>query len=419
MGKLIIQGKKKLQGRIRAGGSKNAALALIPAALLAESPVTLTNVPVIRDVDVMLQMAEKLGVKVEGRGTETVTIDPTGLNGFFLDPELSAKVRASVIFAAPLLVRFGQAIITPPGGDQIGERLLDTHFAMLNNLGIVIKKKDGQYELKWTRRKAGNIFLEEPSVTATEMALILASSLTGSIKLENVACEPHVADIANFLGKMGVDLNGAGSNVISLTGKRSLKGVEHRIIPDHIDGATFAIAAAICGGEVEIEDCRWEDYRMILNYFQGMKMDIAWERGNLLKVRPAKLKAMRKRFKTQIWPGFPTDLMSPFIVLATQAEGTVLCHDWMYEWRIFFVDDLISMGANVFIADPHRVVVTGPASLHGEKLFCKDLRAGMSVVLAALCAEGESEIDNIEMVERGYEKIVERLTSLGASVRKV
>lgn len=419
MGKLIIQGGKKLEGRIKAAGSKNAALALIPASLLANSPVTLTNVPVISDVNVMLGIAEKLGAKITGKGTDTIGIDPTGLNGFTLDPELSAKVRASVIFAAPLLARFGKAIITPPGGDQIGERLLDTHFAMLSQMGVVIKKENGQFRLDWQKRKLNNIFLEEPSVTATEMALICASSLDTSLNIANAACEPHVADVADFLTQMGADVAGGGSNALVVKGRKEFKGVDHRVIPDCIDGGTFAIAAAVTLGEVEIEDCSQEHYRMILNYLKGLNVDIVWEKGDLLKVRPSNLKAFKKQFKTQIWPGFPTDLMSPFIVLATQTEGTVLCHDWMYEWRIFFVDDLISMGANIFIADPHRVVVTGPANLHGEKLYCKDIRAGMSIVLAALCARGESEIDNIEMVERGYEKIVERLTSLGADVKRI
>lgn len=418
VGKLVIRGGRKLEGRIKAAGSKNAALALIPASLLAKTPVTLTNVPVIRDVDVMLEIAEKLGARVKGKGTETLTIDPTGLFDFSLDSDLSARVRASVIFAAPLLARFGKATITPPGGDQIGERLLDTHFAMLANLGVEVKKENGQYQLNWSEKKNADIFLEEPSVTATEMALIVASALGKPLKIENAACEPHVANVAALLSKMGANISGAGSNLVAIKGKKELRGVEHRVVPDHIDAGTFAIAAAICGGEVAITDCPFEHYRMIVNFLKSMGVDIRQKQDEIV-IYPAKLRALKKIFKTQVWPGFPTDLMSPFIVLATQTEGTVLCHDWMYEWRIFFVDDLISMGANIFIADPHRVVVTGPSKLHGEKLFSKDIRAGMSIVLAALCAQGISEIDNIEVVERGYEKIVERLRSLGADVKKV
>jgi UDP-N-acetylglucosamine 1-carboxyvinyltransferase len=238
------------------------------------------------------------------------------------------------------------------------------------------------------------------------------------VLIENAAVEPHVVDVATLLTEMGTEIAGRGSNIITLNGRKKLKGVQHQVVPDHIDGGTFAIAAAVTGGGIEIEDCPLEHYRMILNYLKAMGVN-AQIKNKLLIVKPAPLAALRKTFKVQTWPGFPTDLMSPFIVLATQTEGTVLCHDWMYEWRIFFVDDLISMGANIFIADPHRVVVTGPSKLHGEKLYCKDIRAGMSIVLAALCAQGQSEIDNIEMVERGYEKIEERLSALGADVKRV
>ncbi len=421
MAKLIISGGNKLEGRVKVAGSKNSALALIPACLLADSPITLSNVPVIRDVGVMLDIAEKLGAKVKGKGTNTVIIDPSGLKSYKLDPELSQRVRASVIFAASLLTRFGKAEITPPGGDQIGERLLDTHFSMMKEFGVDINKENGQYLLSWKDRKSTDVFLEEASVTATEMGLILASGLSslGKITIEDAASEPHVGDLARLLSKMGAKIEGIGTNRLMVEGKKSLGGVEHQIIPDYIDGGTFIIAAVITGGQVTIENCSPDQYKPIMGYLNSMGVDLEQKNGEILEVKPSKLLAVKRKFQTRPWPGFPTDLMSPFIVLATQTEGTVLCHDWMYEWRIFFVDDLVSMGANIFIADPHRVVVTGPTKLHGEKLYSKDIRAGMSVVLAALCAQGESEIDNIEMVERGYEKIVERLTSLGADVKKL
>lgn len=418
MSKLVISGGKKLEGRVRVAGSKNSALALIPACLLADSPITLSNVPVIKDVGVMLDIAEKLGVKVKGKGTDTVTIDPSGLKSYKLDPELSQRVRASVIFAAPLLARFGKAVVTPPGGDQIGERLLDIHFSMMQEMGVEIKLLDGKYQLSWNKKKSTNLFLEEASVTATEMGLIFASSLEKETRIDNAACEPHAANLARMLTKMGSKVEGAGTNRILINGSNKLHGVEEKVIPDHIDGGTFAIAAAICGGKVEIIDCPLEDYRMILSFLKNMGVNVI-HRNNNLYVTPSKLTPLKKRFKAQPWPGFPTDLMSPFIVLATQTEGTVLCHDWMYEWRVFFVDDLISMGANIFIADPHRVIVTGPSKLHGEKLFCKDIRAGMSIVLAALAAQGQSEIENIEVVERGYELIEERFKSLGAEMKKI
>jgi UDP-N-acetylglucosamine 1-carboxyvinyltransferase len=283
---------------------------------------------------------------------------------------------------------------------------------------VSIKKEGKKYFLTWQERKTSDIFLEEASVTATEMALILASSLKEKTKIEDAAAEPHVQDLATLLTKMGARIEGGGTNRLLIEGKDHLKGVEHKVISDYIEGGTFAIAAAITGGHIEIENCVPDNYRIINLYLSNMGVDINCKKDRLI-VRPSNLKAGKRVFQTRPWPGFPTDLMSPFIVLATQTQGTVLCHDWMYEWRIFFVDDLISMGANIFIADPHRVIVTGPTKLHGEKVFSKDIRAGISIILAALAAEGESEIRNIEMVERGYEKIEERFKNLGAAIRRI
>ena len=413
MAKFIVTGGHKLEGKIRLSGNKNSALKLIPAALLADSPSTITNVPDISDVKVMLDLIERLGVKVK-REDHTVTIDPIGISSFDLDPDLSAKFRASVVLAAPLLVRFGRAVVTPPGGDQIGERLLDTHFAMMQKMGVEIKRRDGRFFLNWKNRKPVDIFLDEPSVTATEMGLMMASSMQGGMKIEDAATEPHVTDLANFLTEMGSKINGIGSNVLNISGGK-LRGAEHKVCPDHIEGGTFAIAAAITGGKVEIEDFKAKEAQMILNYLSYMGVNFKVNE-NSLTVLSSKLVATRGKFQTRPWPGFPTDLMSPFIVLATQTQGTVVCHDWMYEWRMFFVDDLISMGAKIFIADPHRVIVSGPTPLLSDRLFCKDIRAGISVILAALVADGRSEIENVEVVARGYEKIDERLRSLGAEI---
>jgi len=220
------------------------------------------------------------------------------------------------------------------------------------------------------------------------------------------------------LKKMGATISGEGTNTLVINGKSKLSGADYKIVPDHIEGGTFAIAGAITGGEIEITDYVPEHYKMILLYLKNMGVEFK-ENGNKLIILPSKLAAHKRKFQTRPWPGFPTDLMSPFIILATQSEGTVLCHDWMYEWRMFFVDDLISMGANIFIADPHRVIVSGPTKLMADVLYCKDIRAGMSVILAALVAKGESVIDNIEMVERGYELLEERLVGLGAKLKKV
>ncbi len=415
MSKFIVTGGKPLNGKIRLFGNKNSALKLIPAALLADSPSTFTNVPDISDISVMLELIERLGVKVK-REDHTVTIDPSGLSSYDLDPDLSSRFRASVVLAAPLLARFGKTIVTPPGGDQIGERLLDTHFAMMQKMGVEIARKDGRFFLDWKHRKSSDIFLDEPSVTATEMGLMMASSLPGGMKIEDAATEPHVTDLAMFLNKMGSKISGIGSNVLNIEGG-PMNGAEHRICPDHIEGGTFAIAAAITGGEVEIEGFEIDKYPMVMNYLSYMGVEFK-ATDHSVTVMPSKLVAKRRKFQTRPWPGFPTDLMSPFIVLATQTQGTVLCHDWMYEWRMFFVDDLISMGANIFIADPHRVIVSGPTHLMSDRLFCKDIRAGISVILAALVAEGKSEIENVEVVNRGYEKIDERLRELGAEIEK-
>lgn len=416
MSKFIVTGGHKLEGKIKLSGNKNSALKLIPAALLGNSPSILTNVPDISDVSVMVKLIVSMGAKVEYKD-HVLKIDPTTLNSFDPDPDLCSKFRASVVLAAPLLVKFGRAIITPPGGDQIGERLLDTHFSLLRKMGVVIERKDGRFFLEWKTRKASKIFLEETSVTATEIGLMMASSMNETTIIEDAATEPHVTDLADYLIKLGAKIGGRGSNTLSISGTSKLGGVEHKVSPDHIEGGTFAIAAAITGGRIEIEDYVAENYSMILNYLGNMGVNFK-EGKNSLTVLPSKLVSTRGKFQTRPWPGFPTDLMSPFIVLATQTQGTVLCHDWMYEWRMFFVDDLISMGAKIFIADPHRVIVSGPTPLMSDRLFCKDIRAGISVILAALIANGKSEIENIEVVERGYENIEKRFISLGAQIKR-
>jgi UDP-N-acetylglucosamine 1-carboxyvinyltransferase len=418
MSKFIIKGSQKLEGEINLLGNKNSALKILPATLLADSCSTITNIPPIRDVKVMISLIEKLGAKVKIENENAVTVDPSTLSSYVIDPDLSTRIRASVVLAAPLLVKFGKAVITPPGGDQIGERLLETHFTMLENLGVEIKRENGKYFLNWVKKGKNDIFLEEASVTATEMAVMMTVSQLAEIKIQDAASEPHVKDLADFLGKMGASISGVGTNTLLVKGSKKLKGTEHKIIPDYIEGGTFAIAAAITGGKVTIRDYRKDHYLMILSYLKNMGVSY-FENKQELKILPSDLVAKKRKFQTRPWPGFPTDLMSPFIVLATQTKGTVLCHDWMYEWRMFFVDDLISMGANIFIADPHRVVVSGPTKLMADFLYCKDIRAGISVILAALAAQGESVVDNIEMVERGYAHLEERLRGLGAKLKRI
>ena len=419
MARFIINGGKKLTGEVTLAGNKNSALKLMAATLLTKNPCTLTNVPRIRDIEVMAAIMTKLRGTVRGVGTNTLTIDSSGLNTSELDPDLSMRIRASIVLAAPLLVRTGKAILTPPGGDDIGERLLDTHFSMMKKLGVKIERKNGKFILEWKQKAPKAIFLEEASVTATEMGIMMAASVPGTTSFADVATEPHVGDLIDFVTKMGVAVSGRDTASITVSGTDNLQGADHKVISDHIEGGTFAIAAAVTNGHIIINDFYAENYHMILNYLADMGVKFKVLPGNRLEVLPSKLKAARRKFQTRPWPGFPTDLMSPFIVLATQTEGTVLCHDWMYEWRMFFVDDLISMGANIFIADPHRVIVSGPTTLMADVLYSKDIRAGMSMILAALGAGGESVIRNIEMVERGYEKIEERFKAVGADIQKV
>ena len=418
MAKFVVTGGRKLEGEIRLSGNKNSALKLIPAALLASSPTTLTNVPDISDFRVMVELLKKLGAGVVYKD-HVLTIDPLSLNSAIPDPDFCSRIRASVVLAAPLLVRFGKTVVTPPGGDQIGDRFLDTHFAIMQKMGVEMQRKDGQFFLVWKKKKGGNIFLEEASVTATEMALMLGTAIEGGVSLDNAAAEPHISDLGQMLTRMGARIKGLGSNSISVSDPSTrLTGVEHKVMPDHIEGGTFVIASAITGGRIKITDFIPEHHRMALINLASMGVKFR-QRRNFLEVFPSKLKATKKKIKAQPWPGFPTDLMSPFIVLATQSDGTVLCHDWMYEWRMFFVDDLIGMGANIFIADPHRVIISGPTKLAADRLFCKDIRAGISVILAAMVAKGVSEIKNIEAVERGYENIEGRLQSLGANIKHV
>ncbi|MEK7536222.1 MAG: UDP-N-acetylglucosamine 1-carboxyvinyltransferase [Patescibacteria group bacterium] len=419
MAKLLITGGKSLEGEINISGNKNSALKLIPAVLISNKKSVLTNVPNIADVRVLIEIIEKLGAKINFTNN-VLEIDPSTLNSYEPDSDLCSRIRASVVLAAPLLVRFGKATLTPPGGDQIGDRLLDTHFSLMQKLGVNFTRKDGKFYLTWDKNPpAGGsikIFLEEASVTATEMGLIMASSMTDEVIIEDAAAEPHVADLISLLVKMGAKIKGSGTNTLLISGGE-LSGVEHKVMADHIEGGTFAILSAITNGNIKINNFEPENYHMILNYLSNMGVKYQIEKDSLI-VLPSNLKANRRKFQTRPWPGFPTDLMSPFIVLATQTEGTVLCHDWMYEWRMFFVDDLIGMGANIFIADPHRVIVSGPTKLMADRLFCKDIRAGISVILAALVAEGTSTIENVEVVDRGYEDIENRLKSLGASITK-
>lgn len=418
MSKFLIKGGRPLKGETYTPGNKNAILPVMAATILADGDSLIKNVPQINDVLVMGEILQDLGARIEGLGTDTLEINTQRVNRSELNPELVKKLRASILLLGPLLARFGKATLRHPGGCILGRRAVGTHFDALSCLGAEIKSQDEYYDAKLVNPRPAAIFLDEASVTATENALMLASTIPGTTIINDAACEPHVDDLANFLKKMGADIQGAGTNRIVIKGVKKLKGSEFSISPDYIDVGTFAIAAAVTGGSVTIKDIKEEDLQMILLYLKRINVKVEVEKNNLV-VLPSQLRAPNVKIQTRPWPGFPTDLMSSYIVLATQAEGETLCHDWMYESRMFFVDNLISMGAKITFCDPHRVLVYGPTKLRAKQLSSPDIRAGMAMIVAALCAQGESTIDNIEIIERGYEDIEGRLKSLGAEIEKV
>lgn len=417
MSRFIIKGGSPLKGEIKVSGNKNAILPIMAATVLTSQKCILENVPQISDVTVMAKILEKIGAKVEGLGISRLIINTKNANRYSLDPELVKELRASILLLGPLLARFGKARMRHPGGCLLGRRAVGTHFDALRGLGAKIITGQDDYEAEVVQPRSANIFLDEASVTATENAIMMASLIPGTTVIEDAACEPHVEDLANFLISMGAKIEGAGTNKITIRGVKKLNGASHRVLPDYIDVGTLAIAAAVTKGKIAIAGVREKDLSMILLYLGRMGVEFQIKDGTL-KIFPSELVASATKIQTRPWPGFPTDLMSPLIVLATQAKGTTLCHDWMYETRMFFIDKLITMGASITLCDPHRVLVVGPSKLRGKELESPDIRAGMALVVAALCAQGESVIDKIELIERGYEKIEQRLKSLGADIER-
>jgi UDP-N-acetylglucosamine 1-carboxyvinyltransferase len=419
MAKFIIEGGHKLSGEVTVSGNKNSTFPLMSAALLAETPTTLTNVPKIKDVEVMCDILRDLGCTITSDDEGTVTIDPAGLNKWEITPELGSKLRGAIVIASSLLVRFGKADFPRPGGDPIGARPLEAHLSALAQFGATSNPDFSGTSIRGENLKPAEIFMEETSVTATEMALIVAAGIEGESVIEGAAAEPHVVDLAEMLVKMGAKIEGAGTNTVRVLGVKNLKGVEHRVRPDHIEAGTFVIAAAITGGTVTIKDAWKKDLRMIMSYIEKMGVHYEFSDEETLVIKPATLVATKQKdYHTRPWPGFPTDMMSQFIVLATQAEGRTLCHDWMYEGRMYFVDRLIKMGADITVADPHRVIVVGPAKLHGELIPSPDIRAGGALVLAALVAEGESIVEHAEVIDRGFENLEDKLSALGAQIKR-
>ena len=412
-----ITGGNKLSGEIKVAGNKNSVLPIMAACLLTEEPCTLENVPKISDVLVMTELLESCGAKVKGVGSSRLVIDCKNIKSVTFPSILTEKLRASVLLLGPMLARVGSVKMGYPGGDVIGRRPLNTHIQALASLGVKIDQEDDFFAVKARFLKGTEVFLQEASVTATENILMAASLISDQTLIKRAASEPHVVDLCNFLIKMGVEIKGVGSNVLKVRGKKKLAGVNHSIRPDHLEAGTFAICAATTKGTVKISPIIKEDLDMILLTLSRFGVNFKIE-NNTLTVYDSKLKAVEK-VVTDVWPGFPTDLMAPMIVLATQAEGATILHDWMYESRMFFVDKLLSMGAKVVIADPHRVLVYGPSRLRGQRLDTPDIRAGIALVIAALSAKGRSYIDKAEFIERGYENIAERLSALGAKIKRI
>ena len=419
MSKYVIKGLKPLLGRVKISGNKNSILPCLAASLLTDQEVILRNVPHIRDVAVFIQIFKTLGVEVEF-GDHFLKIQAKKINKPNLEKELVSKLRASILLAGSLLSRCGKVEFDHPGGDIIGKRSIDTHLNGFLELGYKISKSDLSYEAsgKINADDGKIIFLDESSVTAIEN-LLLASALSPNlIVFKNCPEEPHVVDLCRMLVAMGVEIRGIGTSTLYVRGTKECKGVDFTISPDHIEFGTYAIASAITDGEVEISGCQFEDLYPIISPLK--KMGVGFEKidNQTIKVYKKDLIAIPS-LKVNIWPGFPTDMMSIAIVLATQAKGVCICHDWMYETRMFFVDKLITMGAEIIIADPHRVIISGPSKLIGRELDTPDIRAGMALVLAGLAAGDESIIHKAELIERGYEDVVEKLTSLGARIEKI
>ncbi|WP_319475368.1 UDP-N-acetylglucosamine 1-carboxyvinyltransferase [Marispirochaeta aestuarii] len=419
-----IEGNIPLKGTIKASGNKNAALPCLAACLLTDQPVILRNIPDIEDVSVMLQILNTLGAKAEHRGNGTVAVCCADTPKSEVPADQARDIRASILFAGSLLARTGKVLLPPPGGDVIGRRRLDTHFMAFSELGARVEV-DGIFKLTANKLVGADLFLDEASVTATENALMASVTAEGTTVIRNAASEPHVQDLCNMLNSMGAKIIGIGSNILTIQGVKTLKGTDFSIGADFMEVGSFIGLAAVTRGEIEIQNANPEHLRMTKIAFN--KLGIHWETdgstirvpaGQNMRVMPD-LGGMIPHIDDAPWPGFPADLTSIITVVATQVEGTVLVHEKMFESRLFFVDKLIGMGAMIVLCDPHRAVVTGPSRLRGADLISPDVRAGMAMVLAALCAEGTSMIHNVYQIERGYENLCDRLANLGARIERI
>ncbi len=424
MERLIVRGGRRLHGTVRVAGNKNAAGPTLAATLLADEPVRLRNLPQIGDIEVFIQLLRGLGVEIDPDG-DALVASAAHVQSGRVDPQLGRQIRMSLLLAGPLLARLGHAELPPPGGDVIGRRRIDTHLLALQALGAKLDAGRDGYRLTASRLRGAEVLLDEMSVTATENVLLAAVLADGRSIIRNAASEPHVQDLCTLLNAMGARIGGVGTNCLVIDGVERLRGAEFTIGPDYLEVGSFIGLAAVTRSALRIADCRPHEHdmtRIMLNRL-GVDWrvdgeDIVIPDDQLLTVVDDYGHAVPK-IDDAPWPGFPADLISIATVIATQARGAVLIHEKLYESRLFFVDRLLAMGARIVLCDPHRAVVIGPSPLYGQALVSPDIRAGMALLIAALCAEGESVIDNVHQVDRGYERIEERLLALGADVRRV
>jgi UDP-N-acetylglucosamine 1-carboxyvinyltransferase len=417
MSTLVIEGGRRIEGRVDVEGNKNAALPLIAACLLTDQWCTLHNMPRIADVEVMARLLLDLGADVEGIGSTTLRIRCANITKDEPDSALVGRLRGSVLLLGPLLARRGRAIVAPPGGDFPARRTIKTHLEALTAMGAVQLSGSGHRLETAQGLKPASIYLDEASVTGTETALLAAAAAPGTSELRHAACEPHVVELCEFLRGMGVGVSGEGSHTIRIEGLAKPHGAEKTLYGDYIEAGSWAVVGAITGGHIEVGGTRPVDMEVVAAVLTKMGVKCVQD-NDVFRVEVKKLVGAG-RITTGLWPGFPSDLVSLVTVLATQAEGATLVHDWMYELRLFALEQMSGMGADLFLCDPHRIIVTGPRRLRGKSLDSRDIRSGMALIAAALIADGQSRVEPLETVERGYSRVVERLQKLGGSVSKI
>lgn len=416
MASLRIQGGRRLSGSVSVEGNKNSALPLLAACLLTDQECTLENVPRIRDVEVLIELMRGLGAAVDGVGTSTLRIRCPSITTDRPDPALVGKLRGSVLLLGPLLARYGSARLSQPGGDFPARRTISTHLQALAAMGARQLDEPGHALDAPTGLAGASMYLDEASVTGTETALLAAAAARGRTEIRHAAAEPHVVELCRFLRAMGVSIEGEGTSTIRVESPARFRGAHHTLDGDYIEAGSWGVVAAITGGEIEVTGARAADIEVVAAPLKKMDLQCSYD-DDCFRVKPSTLIAAR-RLTTGLWPGFPSDMVSLVTVLATQADGRTLVHDWLYELRLFALEQLSAMRADLFLCDPHRIIVSGPTRLRGRLLDARDLRSGMALIAAALAAEGESTVMPLETVERGYASLVERLRALGATVER-